>query len=117
MQSKGNAPNAAQKRWREEVRKIGCIAWHNQTGTQIHHVLGCSARFNKQPIGHLWILPLCHVCHELIGHPDEFSRQRFGFQFQGRWDVERLLFSDLLTYFREQPMTDAELTAIWEFRR
>ena len=117
MQSKGNAPNAAQKRWRESVRRIGCIACHQQNGIEIHHVAGSTAKFNKQAIGHLWILPLCHDCHVLMGEPDEFCRQKYGFTMVGRFDVEKLLFADLLTYFPEPPITEAEMQAIMEFRR
>lgn len=117
MQSKGNQPNAEQKRWREDVRAVGCIGCGSQHGTEIHHVVGCSAKFNKQPVGHWWILPLCHECHELMGCPDDFARTKFGFSFVGRWDCERILFADLLTHFPDGRVPHETLSAVWEHRR
>lgn len=117
MISKGNAPSAAQKRWREAVRAVGCISCHQRNGIEIHHPAGCTAKYDKQAIGHLWLLPLCHDCHVLIGQPDEFARHKFGFAFVGRWDLERLLFADLLTYFPDPPISEGEMRSIMEFRR
>ena len=63
MQSKGNAPTVEQKRWREEVRELGCIISDEQGGVEIHHVLGATAKYNKEEIGHEFILPLTGWYH------------------------------------------------------
>lgn len=87
MQSKGNAPSAAQKRWREQVRGLGCIN-HPGMPAEIHHVVGATGRQDKVKIGHWFILPLCSECHRLgpinvTDWPkrfrDEFGAQRFLF--------------------------------------
>ncbi len=65
MQSKGNAPTTAQKEWREEVRELGCIISGEKGGIEIHHVLGATAKHNKVPIGHEFILPLTPWYHRL----------------------------------------------------
>lgn len=62
MHSKGNAPTAEQKRWREDVRALGCII----TGVvvcEIHHCRGATFKHNKVPIGHWFILPLHPELH------------------------------------------------------
>jgi hypothetical protein len=66
MQSKGNAPNAAQKKWMGQVADLGCITCGSQA-IQIHHVLGVTAKHNKISIGHWWILPLNPFNHSYIG--------------------------------------------------
>lgn len=51
MRSKGNAPNAAQKRWMDAVGSLGCLVCLARP-VELHHVVGCAARHNKVPIGH-----------------------------------------------------------------
>lgn len=63
MQSKGNSPSASQKKWREEVRELGCIIERSKGGIEIHHVLGATAKHNKVVIGHWFILPLTGWYH------------------------------------------------------
>lgn len=58
MQSKGNSPTPKQKRWREEARELGCFISGEQGGIEDHHVLGATAKHNKEEIGHELILPL-----------------------------------------------------------
>ena len=89
----------------------------SQRSTEIHHVVGASAKFNKQPVGHWFLLPLCEDCHRLMGCPDDFARQKFGFTFVGRWCCERVLFSDLLTRFPDGRVPPEILSSIWEYRR
>lgn len=60
-------PNAREKEWRESVRLIGSII----TGSNqclIHHIVGRTARHNKQKVGHLLILPLTPAEHILIDY-------------------------------------------------
>jgi hypothetical protein len=63
MQSKGNAPTASQKAWREAVRELGCVIDKSKGGIEIHHVLGATAKHNKVDIGHWFILPLSSWYH------------------------------------------------------
>lgn len=65
MQSKGNAPNAEQIRWREEVRKMGCL-YRYPGSVEIHHILGASAKQDGVPIGHLAILPVTNQAHREV---------------------------------------------------
>jgi hypothetical protein len=72
MQSKGNAPSAEQVRWRETVRRVGCIATGGVNAEptepgdiQIHHVLGQSAKRDGEAIGHWFILPLHWRLHDI----------------------------------------------------
>ena len=118
MRSKVSAPTAAQREWREKVRRTQSIISGREI-CEIHHVAGRTAKFDKQAIGHWWILPLTTDEHRLIGNPDDFARKYFGSTFIGRWDLEKLLFADLLTKFNpdELPFTELELQAIWNYRR
>lgn len=94
MISKGNQPNAAQKRWMDEVAKVGPIV--NGSGRlELHHVVGVTAKHNKVAIGHYWLLPLPSELHALTGTP-EFDERVFGFVLGGRFDAEKLLFQNLL---------------------
>lgn len=121
MQSKGNQPNAQQKRWREQVRSLGCLACGFALA-EIHHPAGVTAKFNKTEIGHWWVLGLCNRCHGLCSNPDDLSRFLWGFPLVGRWDLEKLLFCDVLDAFhegtadQEYPSEDV-IKAIKGFRR
>ena len=121
MQSKGNQPNAQQKRWREQVRELGCISCGFAVA-EIHHPAGATAKYNKTPIGHWWVLPLCNRCHGLCSCPDDLSRSIWGFPLVGRWDMEKILFTEVLENFyegsadQEYPPVDVVL-AIKGFRR
>lgn len=118
-----NQPNAEEKRWREDVRQVGCIACNasvHMVIIEIHHVAGRSAKFDKVSIGHWWILPLCTKCHQLIGNPsgspDKLAMDLYGFAFVGRWDLEKLLFADLLTWLPGR-VSHETLSAINRYRR
>ena len=114
---KNNPPTAEQKRWREKVRAIGCIACGERMGTEIHHCAGRTAKHNKIAIGHWWILPLCHGCHVLLTEgPDRLAEARFGFTFVGRWDLEKLLYADLMTHFRDDVPLDV-LNSIYDYHK
>ena len=99
MQSKGNAPNAAQKRWRERVRGLGCIVG-SPGPVEIHHPIGQSGKHNKVAIGHAWILPLGHEAHEILTK----SRKEFSDRYMklSTWNdpdpfkAEKLLFIKVL---------------------
>jgi len=78
MQSKGNAPTAAQKRWRECVRAFCSIV--SDEPAVIHHCVGATGKHNKLAIGHWWILPLTQAEHLALHAGDTFghgSRKEF----------------------------------------
>ena len=91
---KNEAPTAALKRWREKVRARGSI----QSGrhpVEIHHCVGRTCVHTddgatpgtpgyKVPIGHLWILPLTQVEHDMMD------------KLPGRKAREKSLFMDLV---------------------
>jgi len=62
VQSKGNAPTAAQKRWREAVRELGSIISGGPAA--IHHPVGVTGKHNKVAIGHWWVIPLTDAEHK-----------------------------------------------------
>lgn len=64
MQSKGNQPNAVQKRWRESVRSLGSVI--SGGPAVIHHAVGATAKHNKIPIGHWWLIPLTDEEHKAL---------------------------------------------------
>lgn len=70
MQSKGNAPTAAQKRWQELVAGLGCIVTRaHPSHCQLHHVAGATYKHNKILIGPWFILPLAKSLHD-VGSDD-----------------------------------------------
>ena len=95
MQSKGNQPNAAQKRWRKAVRGIGSIL--TARPAVIHHPAGATAKMHKVHIGHHWIIPLTDEEHKLL-HRDRkaFELLALGYQPEDRWECEKTLFLRVL---------------------
>lgn len=64
MRSKGNAPNAAQKRWMEQVRDLGSVI--SGGPAVIHHPVGVTGKHNKVHIGHWWLIPLTDEEHKAL---------------------------------------------------
>lgn len=80
------------------------------------------AKFNKQHIGPWWLIPLCNRCHGLCGCPDDLSKRIWGFALVGRWDMEKILFTEVLERFHEgtadqEYPSDEVVKAIRGFRR
>lgn len=71
MKSKGNAPTASQKRWREAVRDLGSVISGNPA--VIHHCIGASGKHNKVAIGHEWIIPLTDEEHKELHQGNSFG--------------------------------------------
>ena len=92
MQSKGNQPNACQKRWREEVRQLGSII--SNEPAIIHHCVGTSAKHNKVAIGHEFIIPLTDEEHKALHQGDIMildGRSRKEFEKNAFYEVCALL--------------------------
>lgn len=107
-------PNAAQTRWREQVRSLGSIA-SGMFGCpsdpiEIHHAAGRSASHNKIHVGHWWILPLLKSEHEQI--PDLGHERK-------RW--EKSMFGKVLVKLETRgtpiPFGRDVYQAIMEYRR
>jgi len=115
MQSKNNAPNVAQKRWREEVRGLGSIV--SLSGyygrTVIHHPVGQSAKIKGVGnIGNWWVIPLTEDLHE-----DLHNGEKFGFETRKEW--EKYMFADVMKklYGHPDSPSDEVLAAIRDYRR
>jgi len=101
-------PDAQQRRWREEVRALGCMV----TGgpAEIHHCVGRTGRHNKVDIGHWWILPLTTEQHRgpngIHAHPERKLR-------------EKALFEEVLRRLNnsENRPPDEVVEAIRDYRR
>ena len=114
MQSKGNAPSASQLKWREEVRSLGCVVSRDPYGVEIHHVLGATAKHNRQPIGHWFILPLTAWYHRENPVLNVTDNKKL---FEVNYGSQVELFNQLLdlyrfTYDKEPAIPQAVITAI-----
>lgn len=117
MQSKGNAPTAAQIKWREEVRALGCIVGMEKgPHIQIHHVLGATAKHNKVAIGHWYILPLTPWAH--LDNPvlNVTHNKRL---FEAQYGTQISLFKQLIKnyefhYEKRAPVPEEVLAAIYD---
>lgn len=91
MKSKGNAPTAAQKRWREAVRELGSVI--SGGPAVIHHPVGCSGKHNKIEIGHWWVIPLTDEEHKALHRGEEIWRNTklFG-HCESRKEFEKAAF-------------------------
>lgn len=119
MQSKGNAPSASQKQWREEVRALGCIITGEKDSVEIHHVLGTTAKHKKIDIGHWFILPLSEWYHRknpalnVTDHKKLFE-ETFGNQVSL---FDRLLEIYEFHYGKKPPLEDSVIWAIRDLER
>ncbi len=119
MQSKGNAPTAAQKRFREEVRALGCVISHEKYGVEIHHVVGATGKNNKVKIGHWFILPLTTWYHRQnpVLCVDLYKKN-----FEANFESQVCLFNRLLETYKKEynkplPFGDDVLEAIQGLER
>lgn len=108
MQSKGNAPTATQKRWREEVRALGSII--SGGPAVIHHCIGVTGRHNKIHLGNWWILPLTDEEHRNI-HRSQFRKMS-----EKNWFVI-LIQKYTNIYGKPSPVPDDVYEAIREYHR
>jgi len=83
VRSKGNAPTAAQKRWREAVRGLGSII--SGEPAVIHHAVGATGKHNKVDIGHWWLIPLTDDEHKALHAGETFG-------YESRKEFEKSMF-------------------------
>tara|TARA_R110000782_G_C14577782_1_gene388154 strand:- start:212 stop:538 length:327 start_codon:yes stop_codon:yes gene_type:complete len=92
--SKGNAPTAAQIRWREAVRTLDEAS---APYLEIHHPVGATGKHNKQKIGHWWVCAVDEQSHKDI-HAGVFGADRKL--------IEKRLFDVSYTLLLEQGFPD-----------
>ena len=109
MQSKGNAPNPAQVKWREDVRQINCVVTGSSTDIQIHHVVGCTGKHNKKDIGHWWILPVTENGHRIIERAGKKEQAEKFIDVCRQWKVNNP--------FQELPFPREVYESVMEYRR
>lgn len=86
MISRGNAPTADQKRWREIVRDYGSVI--SRGPAVIHHCCGVTGSHRKVKLGHSWILPLTDAEHK-----DLHNGRTFG--YESRKEFEKAKFQKM----------------------
>jgi len=102
MQSKGNAPTADQKRFRENLRGL-------YPSVIIHHCVGATGKHNKVEIGHWFIIAVSAEEHYQIhngGVPNRKSHEKSTF------------FCEMSRYFdtyHRMPVPDEVLEAIEDY--
>lgn len=98
-----SAPNSKQKKWLADIAD-----WANNSGVfwamyagvntsqfELHHVLGRSAKHNKVPIGHWFVIPVPFELHNVMSnHPDNVTH--FKHRFTDRFGDQRYLFNAML---------------------
>ena len=105
MQSKNNAPSAEQERWRETVRRVGCIATGADLAepiepgmVEIHHCLGASAVRDKVAVGHWYVLPLHFRLHNIASdYPVNITNDKP--RFTQAYGSEKALFMTMIYGF------------------
>ena len=103
---KVDQPNAAQKRWRESVRELGCLMGAPGP-VEIHHVVGRTAKHNKIAIGHWWILPVSNEGHRMV-------------EALSKHEQKELFHTMCLAYFAcylSLPVPDDVMAAIMDWHR
>ena len=87
-------PNAAQKRWREAVRREGSAISYDLP-CEIHHPAGRTAKQDKIPIGHWFVIALSPEEHHLIDHGEAGLRELKGRYQLWHQSVEEDRYKDL----------------------
>lgn len=115
-------PNAIQKKWMQTITEWSQdYGWmlipDGWGGIQRHHVVGRTARQNKVPIGHWFILPLPYSHHDPQAtpmHENHVERNKRGFISQ--YGLQNELFFKMVDHMRsvgfEIPLSEEELEAI-----
>ena len=97
--------NAAQRRWMRDVAKfiddvgLGGLygpEFEGRNDFQLHHVLGRSAKHNKVPIGHWFIIPVPVELHDVgSDHPDNVThfKKNFVKRFGDQCGIFQILYS------------------------
>ena len=79
MKSKGNAPTAAQKKFWDELVKMGCLLTGDEA--EIDHLVGASVKANGENIGNWWVIALSPGPHRI----NTINRTSAEDKFIGYW--------------------------------
>ncbi len=97
--------NAKQKKWMKDISEfisengLGFLygrEYENRYDFQLHHVLGRSARHNKVPIGHEFIIPVPVELHDVnSNHPFNVTHHKKAFvtEFGKQSGIFQMLYS------------------------
>jgi|TARA_R110000851_G_scaffold326213_1_gene494663 hypothetical protein len=98
--------NAAQKQWMNDIAEwannnnLGLLYdYDNGRGIQLHHVMGRSAKQNKTPIGHWFIIPIPFDLHD-VGSSHMHNVTHHKHSFTNRFGNQRDLFNDMVNDMR-----------------
>ena len=94
---KGRTPLAAEQRWMDEVRELGCVVCRKYlkvySPAEIHHVEG-----KTKPGSHYHVLPLCFMHHREGSANDLYiSRHPYKSRFEEAYGNERDLLLEVST--------------------
>ena len=77
--SNTRGPNAAEKRFHAITKESDCIACGNEGPSIVHHCEGSCFKHNKVLCGHMFVIPLCLRCDDVITQGSRKAfRERFG---------------------------------------
>ena len=106
MRSKGNAPTADQKRFRENLRDL-------YPGSVIHHCVGVSGKHNKVEIGHWWIVAISERDHRTLHGAVGSKNKGWRKETEKDWYI-----TQMISYFQKyhrMPVPDQVLEAIEDY--
>lgn len=100
--------NAKQKQWMSDIAEyineygLGGLyeGYEGSANFQLHHVLGRSAKQNKVPIGHEFVIPVPFELHDVMSnHPENVTHRKKA--FVERYGTQRGLFDHLVYLMKE----------------
>lgn len=99
MQSKGNQPNASQKRWMATVRAYGSVV--SGGPAVVHHCVGRTGKHKKRKIGHEFLIPLTDEEHKALHLGETFG-------YESRKEFEKTHFAEIYALHRGCPDTPSD---------
>lgn len=124
MISKGNRPNAVQKKWLADIADYASLHGPvvfpcNNDVTQLHHVAGRSYKHNKVAIGHWFVIPLPKPLHDVHSN-HELNVTHFKRRFTERYGSQRDLWIGMVGGMRGDgykiPFEDDVIDAVMSTR-
>ena len=107
--------NAKQKQWMKDIAEftnevgLGYLygsEFEGRTDFQLHHVLGRSAKHNKIPIGHEFIIPVPFELHDVdSNHPDNVTHRKKAFveRFGDQRGIFQVLYAGIAQWGYDVP--------------
>lgn len=98
--------NSEQRKWMNSIIQFAQTDIHHLFGLdyehspfQLHHVLGRSAKHNKVPIGHYFILPVPFILHDVSSN-HEFNVTHHKNAFTEEFGSQRCLFESMYFFMK-----------------